>query len=250
VPPRTTAWTRDDVLEIDGVGFVSRPMVGQFSSASDRFCVAKRRALISAYLDLLDERRPVRIMELGVFQGGSCALMALVADPELLITVDHKNERVPALDTFIAERGLGDHVHVHYGVDQADAVALRRIVDEHCGSGGLDMIVDDASHLVGPSRVSFNTLFPCLRPGGVYIIEDWSWAHVGFGVALPDEIPLTQLVFEVTMALPSRPGLIAELRIDRDWAMVVRGDAALEAGDFDISECNSERGRALLASPR
>jgi len=51
------------------------------------------------------------------------------------------------------------------------------------------------------------------------------------------------------MALPSQPGLIAELRIDRDWAMVVRGDADLDAPGFDISACYSERGRALLAWP-
>jgi hypothetical protein len=50
------------------------------------------------------------------------------------------------------------------------------------------------------------------------------------------------------MALPSRPGLIAELRIDRDWAMVVRGDAELDTADFAISACYSERGRGLLAS--
>jgi predicted methyltransferase len=35
----------------------------------------------------------------------------------------------------------------------------------------LDLVVDDTSHL-GPTRASFNTLFPRLRPGGVYVIED------------------------------------------------------------------------------
>jgi hypothetical protein len=84
-------------------------------------------------------------------------------------------------------------------------------------------------------------------PEAPYIIEDWAWAHIGYGTHRPADTPLTVLVFEITMALPSRPGLIAELRIDRDWAMIVRGDAELDSG-FDISACYSERGRALLAS--
>lgn len=236
------------MLEVDGVRFVSRPIAGRFTSSMDRFCLVKRPALIAAYLDLLDDLRPTAIVEIGVYQGGSCALMALAGDPELLVAVELSDKRIPAVDSFIVDRGLSERVHVHHGVDQADAAALRRVVGQHLGSRQLDLVIDDASHLVGPSRITFNTLFPLVRPGGVYIIEDWSWAHIGYGIARPDETPLTQLVFEITMALPSCPGLIAELRIDRDWAMVVRGDAKLDAGDFDVSACYSDRGRALLAS--
>jgi predicted O-methyltransferase YrrM len=246
---RDDLWRADDVLEISGVQFVSRPVGHRFMSTRNRFCLVKRPPLVAAYLDLLADLRPAGIVELGVYQGGSCALMALAGEPELLVAVELSEERIPALDALIAERGLGESVHVHHGVDQADAATLRQVVDQHCGPRQLDLVVDDASHLVGPSRTSFNTLFPYLRPGGVYIIEDWSWAHVGWGTARPDETPLTQLVFEITMALPSRPGLISELRIDRDWALVVRGDADLDPGAFDISQCYSERGRALLAPP-
>jgi hypothetical protein len=41
--------------------------------------------------------------------------------------------------------------------------------------------------------------------------------------------------------------LVAELRIDRDWAIVVRGKAELDPAGFDIAACYSDRGRALLA---
>jgi len=175
--------------------------------------------------------------------------MALAADPEVLVAVELDEGRVPALDALIAERGLGDRVQVHHGVDQADAATLGRLVDDHLAGRPLDLVVDDASHLVGPTRASFNALFPRLRPGGAYIIEDWAWAHIGYGTHRPAETPLTVLAFEIAMALPSQPGLIAELRIDRDWAMVVRGDAELDATGFDISAWYAERGRALLASP-
>jgi hypothetical protein len=67
------------------------------------------------------------------------------------------------------------------------------------------------------------------------------------GSAMGDGVPSTVLVFEITMALPSRPGLVAELRSDRDWAIVVRGEAELDPAGFDIAACYSDRGRALLA---
>src|SRR5699024_9360323 len=110
--------------------------------------------------------------------------------------------------------------------------------------------VDDASHLVEPTRRSFEVLFPLLRPGGRYVIEDWSWAHVGYGSHLPDEEPLSRLVFELTIALPSREGLIDSIEVDRDWAVVTRGPAPIEdAASFDLRALLSPRGAALLAPP-
>ena len=236
------------MLEIDGVQFVAHGATNRFKSTSDRFCLVKRPDLATAYLELLAELRPATIVELGVYQGGSCALMALAGQPEVLVAIELSEERVPALDELIAKRDLGERVHVHHGVDQADARQLGRLVDDHLAGRPLDLVVDDASHVVGPTRASFNALFPRLRPGGVYVIEDWSWAHVGYGVHRPGETPLTVLVFEITMALPSRPGLIDEVRIDRDWTLIVRGDGQFDPADFDISTCYSERGQALLAS--
>ena len=237
-------WRDQEVLEIDGVEFVAQGAIKRFKSSRDRFCLVKRPDLVAAYLSLLADLQPATIVELGVFQGGSCALTPLAGGPDVLVSLELSEERVPALDALIAERGLGDRVHVH----QADAATLGDLVDRHLAGRPLDLVVDDASHLIAPTRASFNALFPRLRPGGIYIIEDWSWAHIGYGTHRPAETPLTVLVFEITMALPSRPGLIAEVRIDRDWAMVVRGDAELDTADFAISACYSERGRGLLAS--
>src|SRR4029077_11377083 len=42
-----------------------------------------------------------------------------------------------------------------------------------CFNGSIDVVIDDASHLYGPTRRSFEILFPLLKPGGAYIIEDW-----------------------------------------------------------------------------
>ena len=42
---------------------------------------------------------------------------------------------------------------------------------------GIDLVVDDASHLYEQTKATFAMLFPLVRPGGNYVIEDWSWAH-------------------------------------------------------------------------
>jgi predicted O-methyltransferase YrrM len=47
-------------------------------------------------------------VELGVYQGGSCALMALASDPEVLVAIELSDERVPAVDGLIAKRGLSE----------------------------------------------------------------------------------------------------------------------------------------------
>ena len=50
--------------------------------------------------------------------------------------------------------------------------------------GGLDIVMDDGSHVATHQRVSFETLFPLLADGGLYLIEDthtsyWSYFFEG-----------------------------------------------------------------------
>jgi hypothetical protein len=111
--------------------------------------------------------------------------------------------------------------------------------------------VDDCSHLYEPTRASFNELFPRLRPGGVYLMEDWRWAHEAVDLEgdgfWPDETPLTRLVFEIVLAVPSVPGLIADVSIDADLVQIRRGEATADPRGFDITQCCKPRGRQLLA---
>ena len=36
-------------------------------------------------------------------------------------------------------------------------------------------MIDDGSHLLEETRACFETLFPRLRKGGLYMLEDWNW---------------------------------------------------------------------------
>jgi hypothetical protein len=52
---------------------------------------------------------------------------------------------------------------------QTDINFLKKINEEH---GPFDIIIDDGSHYSSDMTISFETLFPLLRPGGLYIVED------------------------------------------------------------------------------
>ena len=65
---------------------------------------------------------------------------------------------------------------VHFATSQCDGEMLRQIVLSELADE-LDLVVDDASHTYEETKTSFELLFPLLSPGGIYVIEDWSWAH-------------------------------------------------------------------------
>ena len=99
----------------------------------------------------------------------------------------------------------------YYGVDQADTHKLADILAHEYHGDPLDLVIDDASHLIEETRRSFNFLFPHLSPGGAYVIEDWSGAHTNFQPG--PETPLSVLLFELMLTAAHRPGLIAEIAI-------------------------------------
>ncbi|MEU9336285.1 class I SAM-dependent methyltransferase [Streptomyces sp. NPDC048290] len=53
--------------------------------------------------------------------------------------------------------------------DQGDAGALAALAEEH---GPFDIVIDDGSHENEHVRISFEALFPYVRRGGLYVIED------------------------------------------------------------------------------
>ncbi len=126
------------------------------------------------YAEFMAEHRPARIFELGIAEGGSVALMALLPHVTRLVAIDNEPHRLDALDEFVAARHLDDVVSTYFGVDQADRAALSEIVDRDLGGGGIDLVIDDASHRYDLTVASFDALFGHLRPGGWYVVEDWS----------------------------------------------------------------------------
>jgi predicted O-methyltransferase YrrM len=238
-------WTSEQDFRVGSTGFACCPPGRTVESSAERFMLQKARWAVETYAELLAELEPKRILELGILEGGSVALLALLADPERLIAVDIAAEPVRALERFVHRHSLGERISLHFGVDQSDRAALRAIAADELGDEPLDLVIDDASHDLAPSRASFEALFPLLRPGGRYLLEDWSWAHAPVPIRT-ERTPLTVMVFELTMACARHPGLIAGLEINRGWAVVERGPEAPADGGLELASLYDERGRSLV----
>jgi predicted O-methyltransferase YrrM len=256
-------WRSDKRLLLDGTEFALAPTgINGARAAVDAGALLLRKARwqIERYARL-GVPANANVCELGIFEGGSTALLALLFRPARIMAIDLTERRTAALDEFISARRLGDVVHAHYGIDQADSARLESLLAEEFGSAPLDLVIDDASHLLAPTTASFNMLFPRLRPGGLFVLEDWSWQHFrdeAIEAALradptlvqqpaAQEAPLSRLVIELVLTAAYAQDVVAEVtEVRRGWLVVRRGNAELDPSRFDISASYGSLGRALL----
>jgi hypothetical protein len=254
---RSLTWQSDERCVVGEFTFQTLPVDlvererPRISMEGADFLLFKERPLIERYVELFEELRPQWIFELGIMEGGSTVFLNELTSPRRLVAIDRRPPVDPALRDYVSRLGPEAAVQVHFDVDQEDRERLSEITDTSF-DGALDLVIDDCSHLYAATRASFNELFPRLRPGGLYMIEDWSWAHTTLGSAYPDglwtdEVPLTRLIFELVLAVPSVPDLVSEITIEENWVEVRRGRAEVDPRGFEISSCSNARGRSLLA---
>jgi len=103
---------------------------------------------------------PVRMLEIGVDKGGSLEMWRKYFGINATIFGIDLNPDCASRVTPPNQVRIGS---------QADPQFLRSVVDE---MGTPDIILDDGSHFARHQRISFDTLFPLLREGGLYLIED------------------------------------------------------------------------------
>jgi hypothetical protein len=113
------------------------------------------------YLDAYDRHfapfrgKPTRFLEIGVWKGGSLELWRKYLGPEARILGIDVNPACAAENVRIGS--------------QDDPGFLKQVVEE---LGGIDIVLDDGSHVGKHQRASFQTLWPLLEDGGLYAIED------------------------------------------------------------------------------
>jgi len=100
----------------------------------------------------------VKMLEIGVAHGGSLGLWRKLLGDEAVIFGIDIDPKCAALD--------GDSGSVRIG-SQDDPKFLRDVVAE---MKGLDVVLDDGSHIGRHQRASLDVLFPLLGEGGLYII--------------------------------------------------------------------------------
>jgi predicted O-methyltransferase YrrM len=252
-------WTEENRFTLGGTRFQTMPKEPFEEGAQledGEFFIFKEREAVERYAALITELEPQNIFELGIFHGGSTLFFAELARPRRVVAIDRLalSRNRSRIESHAAGRGLGDVVRIYVEVEQEDRRTLAEIVDESFGGSALDLVVDDCSHLYAPTLASFNELFPRLRRGGVYVIEDWRWAHPEVGSdpsarLIADDVPLTRLLFEIVLAIPAVTGLIADISIDADAAVITRGEARVDPATFDVSKYADVTGRGLLAPP-
>ena len=111
-----------------------------------------------------------RILEIGVQQGYSMRLWEAYFPAARIVGLDihpRPNVDTARITTMVADQGKRED--------------LRAVLAKL--GGDYDIIIDDGGHYMEHQQVSLATLFPALRPGGLYIIED---LHTSFPRIYPN----------------------------------------------------------------
>ncbi len=244
-------WQGDTLLNFDGtkIELCIPPELQLRQSADDHFILGKSKYMIDEMMQVIGDRPMETIVDLGVYKGGSVVFFNEVFRPWRLMAVDF-NPAVPqALVKYLERQSPPAGVRLKLGVNQADRGALSMLLEKTFQGRPLDLVVDDASHFYFETRESFRALFPHVRPGGFYIIEDWGWAHWpgdywqanrggDYFAAKP---PLSNLLLEIMLLSASRPGIVSKILINGTVAYVERGPDKIEAG-FELSAHYLNRG--------
>lgn len=143
---------------------------------SDKGSTKHRYTELYQMLFLPYRRRAIRFLEMGLLIGG----------PEHGQSADRQTRDLPSIRMWLE---YFPRAHIH-GLDVSDFswFAHDRFTFHRCDMDvrgniaaaagtmpALDIVIDDASHASHHQQFGFLELFPKLRPGGIYIIEDLRW---------------------------------------------------------------------------
>ena len=103
---------------------------------------------------------PLRVLEVGVWRGGSLELWRKYFGKSAVIFGVEINPKYPKIGNGVAEVRFGS---------QSDPDFLATVIKE---MGGVDIVIDDGSHHSADVLASIKHLFPHLSSPGLYVIED------------------------------------------------------------------------------
>jgi Cephalosporin hydroxylase. len=233
-------WKNSTDFEIGGYVMCMNYAHGgsKMKSEGNKFLLMKAKNFLEHYTSLAPEEYK-KVLELGIYQGGSFVFLDQLLKPDRISAIELSTTPIPALDKYVLENE--DRARVYYGTSQDDVEKLRDIVSRDF-DGQLDLVVDDASHFYEQTKASFLTLFPLLRPGGMYIIEGWSWSfqddfqdpsHPWSQMPSP-----TNLIIDL-MEDMTRSGLILDVQVTRELLKIRRSSLA----EGQLMATQARRGR-------
>jgi hypothetical protein len=247
-------WDGPDCLHVGEAAFlVALDGAPGTRATAERLILMKNKVMVDTFVEQAPDVVE-NIFDLGIFKGGSIAFYHELFVPKKLVGIELHPDRVKGLDEFLSVHSVAASVRLYYGTSQQDVTALSKILLREFGDQPLDLVVDDCSHKYEPAKASLNLLLPRLRSGGVYLLEDWGWAHwpsdhwQGSDHQYANELkPMSNLILELVMVAESRPGLISEVVIKNGAAYFTRGPETEVEDGFDVSKAYLSAGRAILA---
>lgn len=250
--PSMLIWKDDLHLQINEVSFHLTCDTAELhggSSTADDFLLGKPRHMVEKSVEIGQQQKISKIFEMGILKGGSVVLYDQIFQPLKIAAIDHTPEPLNALATYIAKHGKLDIIKPYYGISQADRLTMEKILSFEFPDRDIDLIIDDASHMYEETREAFNICFPYLTSGGLYIIEDWAWAHWAGDLwqnknpTFGDKTALSNLLIELFMLAATCPGFIKEISIDHNSIIIKKGYGELPTDNFNIADHYLLRGR-------
>jgi hypothetical protein len=155
------------------------------------------------YLDLYEkECRRFRydknvILELGILRAESLRLWRDYFPNSLIVGVDLN----PPVIT--------EDMIVMYKAAQDDTAALD-LITKQAAPDGYQMVIDDCAHIAVTALHSFWFLWPHVKPGGLYVIEDWGTGYWG---TWPDGAPTAPARFSGKEIISHQFGMVGMLKL-------------------------------------
>jgi SAM-dependent methyltransferase len=242
-------WINDKEFVVAGVKF--RCSLGDHSLVTDeqRIVLLKDKFVLDNYREVFRDTQPKNFLEFGIYQGGSPALFSLLFDCEKFVGIDIRPP-VAGFAAFCSRHPVGQKIRIHYGVNQIDESRIDAILRDEFGDAPVDVIVDDASHAYAHTRRTFEIAFPRLRPGGVYVVEDWGWAHWPGPEAYPGKPAMSLLIMELVMMCASRSDLVSEVRVFPSFAFIRKAATAPHIDTLSLDSIYKHRGLEIFSVER
>lgn len=117
----------------------------------------------SQYFDALKEE-PITFLEIGIFHGDSVKMWEKYFTQADLHFIDINPSQ-------IQYHSLRSHYHF---VSQTNSDGLHKLARS---IGAFDIIIDDGGHRMDQQIISFHDLFPYVKSGGMYVIEDLATSY-------------------------------------------------------------------------
>ena len=157
----------------------------------------------------------LRLIEIGAFDGDSARVFGRYFSEGKVLAVDIEDKKLD----------FSEAPNITFKqADQTNEELLQEITVAFAPNG-VDILIDDASHFGWHSKLTFDALFSSVKPGGLYIVEDWGTGYIGdWHDGGPFE-PLKSDGSDFPKRLPSHDyGMVGFVKslIDGVWAESIR----------------------------